>query len=83
MGMAMEAKDIIVTCSFCRRSTDMETAVDDGWVPEFYIDANTAGPGPACSACAGRHLDMSEPDGLLHPLVRVASISLIVSKALE
>jgi hypothetical protein len=67
-----DARDIAestrMECGFCGVTTpDTDSAIEMGWIPEFWLDDDNPADRPACSDCASEHLDDLDADPIIKP----------------
>ncbi len=61
--------EILTSCAFCGGEATLAAAVDQGWIPSFFVsergtgDQDTEIMKPVCPACAARHLH-TDAEGL-------------------
>jgi hypothetical protein len=55
--------ELWATCAFCHRTLPLGEAINEGWVPAWWLGAGQH-PDPACADCIVKHLD-EDSDGEL------------------
>jgi hypothetical protein len=45
-----------VECGFCKKTADLDTAIDTGWFPSYWYPDGSENLDPTCSDCAFKYL---------------------------
>jgi hypothetical protein len=53
------------TCYFCGRQVPFQVAIEEGWVPDFWLEEEASADSAACPDCAAEHLTDFERDAIL------------------
>jgi ribosomal protein S27E len=61
----MLTNQTIVTCAFCGKVTDIETAQDESWTPGFCRSDGTRDKNIACPTCIEEHLVFDDDEGMV------------------
>jgi hypothetical protein len=50
-----------VRCAFCPATSDLDRAIEDGWIPSALVGSDRV-VGPVCPDCAVRHCNYDRDD---------------------
>ncbi len=57
----------MLRCALCGRAEDEDRAIEDGWVPDYWVTETVRRDNPVCPACAREHMEGFDVEPILKP----------------